>query len=63
MNRKLKSSKLWLTVYSCALLAYIVIANRTEFTAVAGICAGVIPVYMGVNVAQKKIYESKKQEE
>lgn len=54
---KLKSVKLWVTLWSIAMVSFIVIANRTEFLNIAQPLCFVPLGYLGVNVWQKKIYE------
>ena len=54
---KLKSVKLWVTLWSIAMVTFIVIANRTEFMSIAQPLCFVPLGYLGVNVWQKKIYE------
>lgn len=54
---KLKSVKLWVTLWSIAMVSFIVISNRTEFLNIAQPLCFVPLGYLGVNVWQKKIYE------
>lgn len=54
---KLKSVKLWVTLWSIVMVSFIVIANRTEFLNIAQPLCFVPLGYLGVNVWQKKIYE------
>lgn len=54
---KLKSVKFWVTLWALGMISYIVIGNRTEFVLVAQLLCSIPPVYLGVNVWQKKIYE------
>ena len=54
---KLKSVKLWVTLWAIGMVSYIVIANRTDFTLIAQWLCGVPLAYIGANVWQKKIYE------
>ena len=54
---KLTSVKLWVTLWSIAMVSFIVIANRTEFLNIAQPLCFVPLGYLGVNVWQKKIYE------
>lgn len=54
---KLKSVKLWVTLWAIAMVSFIVIANRTEFMSIAQPLCFVPLGYLGVNVWQKKIYE------
>lgn len=54
---KLTSAKLWVTVWAVAMVSFIVIADRTEFMAIAQWLCAVPLAYIGANVWQKKIYE------
>ena len=54
---KLKSVKLWVTLWAIAMVSFIVIANRTDFLNIAQPLCFVPLGYLGVNVWQKKIYE------
>ena len=58
---KLKSAKLWVTIWSCALVTYIVILNRVEFLEIARWLCAVPLAYIGFNVWQKKIQEDAKE--
>jgi hypothetical protein len=53
---KFKSTKLWITLWACAMISFIVIAGKTDFTSIAtALC--VMPVaYSAANVVQKKMY-------
>lgn len=54
---KLKSVKLWVTLWAIVMVTFIVIANRTDFLNIAQPLCFVPLGYLGVNVWQKKIYE------
>ena len=54
---KLKSVKLWVTLWAIGMVTFIVIANRTEFLNIAQPLCFVPLGYLGANVWQKKIYE------
>jgi hypothetical protein len=54
---KLKSAKLWVTLWAIAMVSFIVIANRSEFMSIAQPLCFIPLGYLGVNVWQKKIYE------
>lgn len=56
MIEKLKSVKLWVTVWAIGMVTYIVVANRTEFNQIAQWLCAVPLAYIGANVAQKKIF-------
>ena len=56
-HSKLTSVKLWVTLWSIAMVSFIVIANRTEFLNIAQPLCFVPLGYLGANVWQKKIYE------
>ena len=53
---KLKSAKLWITIWAIGMVSYIVIANRTDFTLIAQWLCGVPLAYIGANVWQKQIF-------
>lgn len=53
---KLKSSKLWITIWSIIMVTFIVIADRNQFTTIAQWLCGVPLAYIGANVWQKQIY-------
>ena len=55
---KLKSVKLWVTLWAIAMVSFIVIANRPEFLNIAQPLCFIPLGYLGVNVWQKKIYEN-----
>lgn len=52
---KWTSSKLWITIWSMALLSFVVIANRESFMTIAQMLCAVPLTYIGFNVWQKKI--------
>ena len=56
---KLKSAKLWVTLWAVAIVSYIVLANRAAFLDVAKYLCAVPVCYIGANVAQKKIFADK----
>lgn len=56
MIKKLKSVKLWVTIWAVGMVTYIVVANRTEFNQIAQWLCAVPLAYIGANVAQKKIF-------
>lgn len=53
---KLKSAKLWVTIWAIIMVTFIVIANRNQFTTIAQWLCGVPLAYIGANVWQKQIY-------
>ena len=53
---KLKSSKLWVTIWAVIMVTYIVVANRSEFNQIAQWLCAVPLAYIGANVYQKKIF-------
>lgn len=59
-HSKLKSAKLWVTIWAVAMVSFIVFADRTAFTTIAQWLCGVPLAYIGANVWQKQIYENKK---
>lgn len=56
MKNKLKSTKLWITIWSVVMITFIVIANKTEFYGIAQLLCSVPLSYVVANVAQKAIY-------
>lgn len=56
-SSKAKSVKLWVTVWSMAMITYIVIAGKTDFYGVAQLLCSVPLSYVVANVAQKAIYK------
>lgn len=52
---KLKSAKLWLAVWACAAITFIVASGKAEFLSTANLLCAVPLAYFGANVAQKKI--------
>lgn len=59
---KLKSSKLWITIWAIAMTTFIVVADRTNFEDIAQWLCSVPLAYIGANVWQKKIYSDKEVE-
>ena len=59
-NNKLRSIKLWITIWSMCIISYIIISNHTAFLAIAEkLC--IVPLsYIIANVAQKAIYKEGK---
>ena len=53
---KLRSAKLWVTLWAVVMVSFIVIADRTDFTVIAQWLCGVPLAYIGANVWQKQIY-------
>lgn len=62
-NSKLKSTKLWITIYCLQLLGYIVIQGKTDFVNIANMLQFVPLAYLGVNVWQKNIFNKKEVEQ
>lgn len=54
---KLKSVKLWITIWAIAMISYIVFTNKTEFYGIAQMLCSVPLSYVVANVAQKAIYK------
>lgn len=52
-KKKLLSRKLWLTIWCCALVTYIVVADKSNFTGLATVLSAAPLVYCGVNVYDK----------
>ena len=60
---KLKSAKLWVTIWAVVMVSFIVFANRTDFVIIAQWLCGVPLAYIGANVWQKSIYSKKDEKE
>lgn len=56
-SSKVKSVKLWVTIWSMAMITYIVIAGKADFYGVAQLLCSVPLSYVVANVAQKAIYK------
>lgn len=54
---KLKSVKLWVTVWSMALITYIVFRDKNDFYGIAQLLCSIPLSYVVANVAQKAIYK------
>jgi len=54
---KLKSVKLWITIWAITMISYIVFTNKTEFYGIAQMLCSVPLSYVVANVAQKAIYK------
>lgn len=54
---KLKSVKLWITIWAIGMISYIVFTNKTEFYGIAQMLCSVPLSYVVANVAQKAIYK------
>ena len=52
-SNKLKSRKLWVTVWAMAMVTYIVIAGKTDFISLATVLSAAPLVYCGVNAYGK----------
>ena len=52
---KLRSAKLWVTIWAMAMVTLIIITKQSDFTPIATILAAAPMVYCGCNVVQKKI--------
>jgi len=57
--RKLGSVKVWIALWSMALISFIVIKNLSAFSNLAAIAIAPIVAYLGANVWQDKIYTDK----
>lgn len=62
-RNKWLSTKFLFTLWSVALISFIVFANRTEYTRLAYILSSMPLAYMGVNVIQHKIYADEEEPE
>ena len=58
--RKLGSVKVWIALWSMALITFIVIRNLSAFNSLAALALTPIVAYLGANVWQDKIYINKK---
>lgn len=56
MLKKLKSTKLLITIWSILMITYIVIAGKDNFYGIAQLLCSVPLSYVVANVAQKAIY-------
>lgn len=52
-KKKLGSRKLWLTLWCCAMVTYIVVKDKADFTGLATVLSAAPLVYCGVNVYDK----------
>lgn len=57
LKRKLKSTKLWVTLWAITLISYIVIADKTDFYGIAQLLCSVPLSFVVANVAQKAIFK------
>lgn len=62
-KNKLKSAKLWITIWAIAMTSFIVIADRSNYSDIAQWLCTVPLAYIGANVWQKKIYTDKTKSE
>lgn len=53
---KLKSTKLWITIWSILLISFIVVTNKIDFFGLAQLLSSIPLAYIGANVWQKNIY-------
>lgn len=56
LTTKLKSTKLWITIWALGLISYIVIADKNDFYGIAQLLSSIPLSYVVANVAQKAIY-------
>lgn len=56
---KLRSTKLWVTIWAMCIVTVIVFLNRAEYKEIAKWLCTVPLGYIGANVIQKKIFEEK----
>jgi hypothetical protein len=57
--RKLGSVKVWIALWSMALITFIVLKNLSAFNNLAMLAVTPIVAYLGANVWQDKIYTNK----
>lgn len=55
-SSKLKSTKLWITIWAIAIITYIIIAGKADFYGIAQLLCSIPLSYVVANVAQKAIY-------
>lgn len=60
---KLKSVKLWVTLWAIVMVTFIVIADRNQFSTIAQWLCGVPLAYIGANVWQKQIYSKEEKQQ
>lgn len=53
---KLRSTKLWITIWALGIISFIVIADKTDFYGIAQLLCSIPLAYVVANVAQKAIY-------
>lgn len=58
-NSKLKSTKLWVTIWAILIITYIVVFDKTDFYGIAQLLCSIPLSYVVANVAQKAIYTKK----
>lgn len=56
MLKKFKSTKFLITLWSIAMITFIVVSNKTDFYGIAQLLCSVPLSYVVANVAQKAIY-------
>lgn len=59
MPSKLRSAKLWVTIWAMFMVTFIVIADRSAYTSILPVLSSVPIAYIGANVWQKNIYSRK----
>lgn len=62
MNRKpnkLKSAKLWISIWAMGIISYIVISGKSEFLQLAVLLSTIPLAFIPANVWQKKIFEDR----
>lgn len=55
-SSKLKSTKLWITIWAIVIITYIIIAGKSDFYGIAQLLCSIPLSYVVANVAQKAIY-------
>lgn len=60
---KLRSAKLWITLWAMAMATFIIVADRSAYTVVLQWLCATPLAYIGANVWQKKIFSQQGQEE
>lgn len=59
---KLKSAKLWVTIWAVVMVTFIVVADRSAYENIAQWLCTVPLAYIGANVWQKKIFEGEQKQ-
>ncbi|HAJ78546.1 MAG TPA: hypothetical protein DCO75_02140 [Fibrobacteres bacterium] len=58
---KMKSRRLWVTVYCAALVGYIVVRNLSDMAGIGAILAGAVVAYIGIESYNKPKFNQDKE--